>query len=146
MFVVLDFKKILMYQEGFQDWDDFSVGWLTRRSVCRSSRHDSSFQHWIVKKNSLSINKEKQMAYMGISTGWILLETERLCGLRSINTMLASSPRPVMNSEQGDIPTITIFVFSGIQCWMTMVLSLQLTWMFEDSHTLAFLWIIKRIC
>lgn len=46
-------------------------------------------------KNSLSTKKEKQRAYTGISTpSKSRIQRERLCGLRFIHTMLASSTGP----------------------------------------------------
>lgn len=51
-------------------------------------------------KNSLSTNKEKQRAYMGISTrSKRQIQRERLCGLRFIHTMLASSTGPGQGSR-----------------------------------------------
>lgn len=63
---------ILICQEGLQDRGDFSVGWLTGGAAGRSCSNDKLFQVRIM-KNSLSINKRKQTACMGISTDFMLL-------------------------------------------------------------------------
>lgn len=83
-----------MYQEGLHDWGDFSVGWLTGRAAEMIDR--TSIELW----KTLCLQTKRN------SLTWVFPLAEcsksngRLCRLWFINTMLASSTRPVMNSEQ----------------------------------------------
>lgn len=78
---------IFTYHDRLSNGGYFTAGWLMDRAALRSCSNDAeNYETAFVCEH-----RKRQRAYMGISTGWIILPyfDEKWCGLRLISTALA---------------------------------------------------------
>lgn len=112
----------------------------------QSSWNDRMLQEWIMKKKPLSANKMKQKAILGYFHWLNALSPMGDCvGWGSLTQCWPARPGQWWILSKGTFNKCYIcFCWQGAQNDNSACL--QPRWVFEDSHTLAFLWLIKRIC